>query len=91
MKGPGKGAAKRENITLMCPGLFPIALPTFTRADMVKQVYRQFGIHEEYVVGVQVGPPFKVWFSGMEYVFYILSLSRPHLTTLTVVERTKPL
>lgn len=91
MKGPGKGAAKRENITLMCPGLFPIVSPTFTRADMVKQLYRQFGIQEEYVVGVQAGPPFKVWFSGMEYVSSALPLSRLRLTTLVVVERKKPL
>ena len=59
-KGPGKGATKQGNITLMCPGSFTIASPTFTRTDMVKQIYKQFGIHEEYVVGVQVGPPFKV-------------------------------
>ena len=67
-KGPGKGSAKRLNINLMCPGSFPIAAPNFTQTDMVNQIYRQFGVHEEYVVGVQVGPPFKAWFTGMEYV-----------------------
>ena len=59
----------------MCPGSFAVASPTFTRTDMVKQIYKQFGIHEEYVVGVQVGPPFKVWFTGMEYISRIFSLS----------------
>jgi len=67
-KGPGKGAVKRVNVTLMCPSSFPIASPTFTHMDMVRQVYKEFGIHDEYVIGVQVGPPFKTWFTGMEYV-----------------------
>ena len=72
-KGHGKGAPKRENITLMCPGSFPVASPTFTRTEMVEQIYKQFGIYEEYIVGVQAGPPFKVWFTGMEYAFYSLA------------------
>lgn len=67
-KGHGKGASKRENVTLMCPGSFPIPSPTFTRTTMVEQIYKQFGICEEYIVGVQAGPPFKAWFTGMEYV-----------------------
>ena len=65
-KGSGKGAAKRGNVTLMCSGSFPIASSAFTRTDMVNLIYREFEVHEEYVVGVQVGPPFKVWFTGME-------------------------
>ena len=44
---------------------------------MVNQIYGQFGIYNEYVVGVEAGPPFKAWYTGMEYV----SLSQ----TLTVV------
>ena len=80
-KGSAKGAMKRENVTLMCPGSFTIASPSFTRADMVKQMYKQFGIHNEYVVGVRVGPPIKVWFTGMEYVpippFFCLLLTQP--------------
>ena len=89
-KGPGKGSANRENITIMCPGLFAIASSGFTHTDMVKQIYKQFGIYNEYVVGVQAGPLFKAWFTGMEYVSLsqtltpILSVS--HMT-LTAVER----
>ena len=75
-KGTAKGAMKRENITLMCPGSFAIASSTFTRTDMVKQIYQQFGIHNEYVVGVQVGPPIKVWFTGMEYVLFFFFAHR---------------
>jgi len=74
----------------MCPGLFAIASSGFTHTDMVKQIYKQFGIYNEYVVGVQAGPLFKAWFTGMEYVSLsqtltpILSVS--HMT-LTAVER----
>jgi len=57
---------------------------------MVKQIYKEFGIHDEYVVGVQVGPPFKAWFTGMEYVhlFWTLTFVPPAShPTLTAVER----
>ena len=65
-KATGKGSAKRESVSFFCSGRFPIASPTFTRTDMVKQIYTEFGIEAEYVVGVENGPAFKAWFTGME-------------------------
>ena len=67
-KVPGRAIGKREHITLMCMGEFAVASPTFTRTDMVKQIYREFGVENEFVIGVQAGPPFKAWFTGMKYV-----------------------
>ena len=61
-----KGATKRDSVTLFCNGRFPFASPTFTRVDMVKCIYTEFGMETEYVVGVENGPTFKAWFTGME-------------------------
>ena len=33
---------------------------------MVKRIYTEFGMETEYVVGVENGPAFKAWFTGME-------------------------
>jgi len=52
----------------MCSGAFAIASPTFTRAEMVRLIYKEFCIHDDYLVGVRVGPPFKASFTGMRYV-----------------------
>ena len=65
-KTTGKGPAKRESVTFFCNGRFPFASPTFTRTDMVKLIYAEFGIETEYVVGVENGPVFKTWFTRME-------------------------
>ena len=35
---------------------------------MVRLIYKEFCIHDDYLVGVRVGPPFKASFTGMRYV-----------------------
>ena len=65
-KAIGKGSAKRESVTFFGNGRFPFAPPLFTRADMVKCIYTKFSIKAEYLVGVENGPAFKAWFTGME-------------------------
>jgi len=65
-KGVGKGSAKSKSVTFFCNGRFPFASPTFTRTDMIKHIYTEFGMETEYVVGVENGPAFKAWFTGME-------------------------
>ena len=65
-KTVGKGAPKSKSATFLCTGRFPFASPVFTRADMVKHIYTEFGMETEYVVGVENGPAFKAWFTGME-------------------------
>ena len=61
-----KGITKKhESITSFCNGRFPFASPTFTRTDMIKRIYSKFGMENEYVVGVEVGPAFKAWFTGI--------------------------
>lgn len=64
-KATGKGSTKRESVTFFCNGRFPLASPSFTRADIVKCVYSELGMETEYVVGVENGPAFKAWFTGM--------------------------
>ena len=67
-KPMGKGSGKRESATYLCAGRYPFTSPTFTRTNMIKLIYTEFGVEAEYVVGVESGPPFKAWFTGMEYV-----------------------
>ncbi|KAF9778350.1 hypothetical protein BJ322DRAFT_1114163 [Thelephora terrestris] len=62
----GKGAAKCKSATFFCTGRFPFASPAFTQADMVKRIYTEFGMETEYLVGVENGPAFKAWFTGMD-------------------------
>jgi len=65
-KAAGRGSGKHVSDTYFCNGRYPFASPTFTRADMVKRIYNEFGVAAEYVIGVESGPAFKAWFTGME-------------------------
>jgi len=47
---------------------------------MIRQIYKEFSIHNEYVVGVQVGPPFKASFTGMRYVSHTPLLPMAYIT-----------
>lgn len=83
---------KRENTSHLCSGSFAIASPTFTRADMVRLIYKELGIDNEYVVGVQVGPPFKASFTGMRYVSHSsLAVGHDLHKHLVAVKRKPPL
>jgi hypothetical protein len=65
-KPQGKGAAKRSLVTSLCTGCFPFASPAYAPADMVKCIYAEFSMETKYVVGVESGPVFKAWFTGIE-------------------------
>lgn len=62
----GKGTTKCKSFTVLCNGQFPFALPTFTWTKMVNHIYTEFSMENDYIVGVENGPAFKAWFTGME-------------------------